>query len=120
MKNYLNKELMAKVGTIYEETPDDNPCGGQQTYLALKFIKEEVFIVEKYISSCDKESILIIGTYKWKLRCTKKIKIDYIQEEVKGTYTEDLSLELRDKQLIGRIKHLNGKIVEYTFLEKTK
>jgi len=120
MKNYLNKELIAKVGDIFEETPDDNPCAGSEIFLGFIFNKKEVKVYEKQISTCGKESVNRIGTYNWKLLCNKKIKIDFIPEQTKGTYAEHLFLELRDKQLVERITHLNGKVLEYIFNEKTK
>jgi len=118
MKNVLHKELTANVGTICEETPDDNPCAGSAIYLILVFDKKEVQVTEKEISSCDKETIHEIGTFDWKLKDHKEISIDFVPQKIQGTYAENLILELRDKQLLGRIKHLNGQIVEYVFKEK--
>ncbi len=119
MKNYVNKELTAKVGIIYEETPDDNPCAGSEIYLTFLFDKKQVQVSEKEVSTCGKESIHNIGTYTWELLCSKEIKVDFIAEQTKGTYAENIVLELRDKQLIGNITHLNGKVITYTFKEKT-
>jgi hypothetical protein len=120
MNSYLNKELIARVATICEETPDNNPCAGSEIFLALIFDKKEVQVYEKVISTCGKESVKKIGTYKWTLLPNKELKIDFISEQIKYTYAEYLFLELRDKQLVGRITHLSGKVIEYSFHEKTK
>ncbi|WP_378174081.1 hypothetical protein [Aquimarina sp. SS2-1] len=118
MKSLLHKELTAKVGAICEETPDDNPCAGSQIYLTFLFDKERVQVSEKEISTCDKESIHNIGSYTWKLLDSKEIKVDFDPMMIKGTYAEHIFLELRDKQLIGKITHENGEVVAYAF-EKT-
>jgi len=117
MKNHLHKELIAKVGAIYEETPDDNPCAGSEIYLILVFDEKQVQISEKEISTCDKESITKIGTYNWRLLPNQEITVDFVSEQTEGTYAEQLSLEFRDKQLIGNITHLNEKSIEYIFDE---
>ncbi len=114
----MHKEFIAKVGAVYEETPDDNPCAGSEIYLTLLFDKKQVYVAEKEISSCDKETIHQIGTFDWKLKNSQEIAIDFIPQKIQGTYAENLILELRDKQLVGRIKHVNGQIVEYIFKEK--
>jgi len=118
MKDYLNKELVAKVAVIYEETPDDNPCAGSEIFLGFIFNKKEVKVYEKEIVTCGKKIVNEIGVYKWELLPNKEIKIDFISEQTKDTYAEHLFLELKDKQLVGRIKHLNGKVIEYIFNEK--
>ncbi|WP_299242912.1 hypothetical protein [uncultured Aquimarina sp.] len=118
MKNHMDKEFIAKVGAVYEETPDDNPCAGSEIYLILLFDKKQVHVAEKEMSSCDKETIQEIGTFDWKLKDNKEIAIDFIPQKIQGTYAENLILELRDKQLVGRIKHLNGQVKEYIFKEK--
>jgi len=118
MKNYSCKELLAKVGDIYMETPDENPCAGSEIYLILKFNKQEVTLSEKEVSSCDEESITPIGTYPWNLLHNHKIEVDFIADQIKGTYAEQLKLELRDQQIIGSITHVNGKTKEYVFQEE--
>ena len=118
MKNHLYKELTAKVGAICEETPDDNPCAGSEIYMMLVFDEKQVSISEKEISSCDQESVHNIGIYNWKLLENQKISIDDIAEQTKGTYAENIVLELRDKQLVGNITHVNGRVIEYIFKEK--
>ena len=118
MNNHLYKVLITKIGDICMETPDDNPCSGSQIFLTLLFDKKQVQVSEKEISSCSKVSILKIGTYNWEFMSNKKIKVYFISEETKGTYAEQLFLELRNKQVIGHLTHLNGKTVEYVFKEE--
>lgn len=55
MKKHLNKELVAKVGAIYEETPDDNPCAGSEIFLGFIFNKKEVKMYEKLIVTWGKD-----------------------------------------------------------------
>ncbi len=118
MKKLLNKELIAKVDTVYEETPDDNPCAGSQIYLTLLFDKEQVQITEKEISTCGKVATHKIGIYYWKMLPDQKIEVDFIKSQTEDTYAKNLALELRDKQLIGSVTHVNGRIMEYIFKEK--
>ncbi|MFC5048386.1 hypothetical protein [Aquimarina hainanensis] len=118
MKNHLHKKLVTKVGTVCEETPDDNPCAGSEIYLSLFFDKKEVKVSEIEVATCGQESIYNIGTYTWKLLPNKEIRIDFIPEQTKGTYAEHLFLELRDKKLVARIIHLNGEEVEYVLEDK--
>ena len=118
MKNHLHKKLVTKVGTVCEETPDDNPCAGSEVYLSLFFDKRQVKVSEIEVATCGQESIYKIGQYDWQLLRNKEIRIDFIPEQTKGTYAEHLSLELRDKKLVARIIHLNGKEVEYVLEDK--
>lgn len=118
MKSYLNKELTANVGSIYEETPDDNPCAGSQIYLTFQFDKDKVSVSEKEITSCGKESINEIGKYNWKLGSNKEINIDFDLQKIKETYAENLFLEIGGKNIVGRITHLNNTTSEYVFKEK--
>lgn len=118
MNTYLHKELLANVGSICEETPDDNPCAGSEIYLSLLFDEKKVEIAEKEISTCGKESISLIGTFNWKLVKNQKIIIDFATEKTKGTYAEKLFLELKQQQLIGSVTHLNGRVIKYVFKEK--
>ena len=117
MKNHLHKKWIAKVGNIYEETPDDNPCAGSEIYLTLVFDEKQIHISEKEISSCNQESTHKIGIYNWKLLPNNVIEVDSILKETKGTYATQLQLELRDSKIVGIITHLNGKVVEYVFKE---
>ncbi len=119
MKNFFNKELITKVGAICEETSDDNPCAGSEVFLTLIFNKKEVQVNEKLIGTCGIESVNEIGAYKWELLPNKEIKIDFISEQIKNTF-EEMFLEFRGEQLLGRITHLNGKAIAYIFQEKTK
>ena len=58
--------------------------------------------------------------YRWELLENQKIRIDAPSEQIKGAYAEQLSLGLRDKQLIGNITHPNGRVIEYIFKEEKK
>jgi len=115
MKNYLNKELIANIGSICEETSDYNPCAGSMTYLTLLFNKKEVTITEKDISSCGKEFITEIGKYNWELLIDNKIKIHFNPEKIKYTQVENLLLELGSKNIIGKKTHWNNNTSEYIF-----
>lgn len=118
MNFFLHKELIAKVGSICEETPDDNPCAGSEVYLSLLFNKEKVEIAEKEISTCGKESLSLIGSFYWKLVRNGNIVIDIVSEKTKGTYADKMFLELKQQQLIGNVTHLNGRVIKYVFKEK--
>lgn len=117
MDNYLQKELTAKVGAICMETSNYDLCASSEIYLTFLFDKEQVQVYEKEISTCGKESIYNIGTYNWEFLQNQKISIDFIAEQTEGTYAKNIALELRAKQLIGRITHLNGRVLEYVFKE---
>jgi len=86
----------------------------------LEFKKEDVFIVEKYISSCDEESTLIIGNYKWTVLDNNKIKIAANPKKIENTYMEYLTIELNNEQLLGKRKKWNNSISEYTFKDVFK
>lgn len=117
MISHLNKELIAKVGTIYEETPDDNPCAGSEIYLTLLFNKKEVFLSEKEVSTCGKENVLEIGTFNWQLMPNNKINVDFDPEKTKYAYAKTLSLQLKNDTIFGYIIHLNDTTSEYIFEE---
>ncbi|WP_299895543.1 hypothetical protein [uncultured Aquimarina sp.] len=117
MKNHLHKKLIAKVGGIYEETPDDNPCAGSEIYLVLRFEETQIHIIQMEISSCNKESHHKIGTYNWKLASNGAIQVDFIAKEIENTYANQLQLKLKDENIIGNITHQNGKVVAYIFKE---
>ena len=119
MKNHLHKKLIAKVGGIYEETPDDNPCAGSEIYLILEFEETLIHISEMEISSCNKESNHKIGTYNWRLASNDAIQVDFITKEIENTYANQLQLKLKDENIIGNITHQNGKVVAYIFKEAT-
>ena len=114
---HLNKELIAKVGTIYEETPDDNPCAGSEIYLTLFFDTEKVSVSEKEVSTCGKESVFEIGNFDWQLMSSNEIKIDFDPQKIKYTYAQNLSLELENNTIIGTIIHLSNTTSKYIFEE---
>jgi len=105
------------MGTIYEETPDDNPCAGSQIYLTLFFEKETVSVSEKEVSTCGKENISEIGNFIWQLMPSNKIKIYFDLQKIKYTYAKNLSLELENNNIVGTIIHLNNTTSKYIFEE---
>ncbi len=113
-ENLLNKTFSAKVGSIYEETPDDNPCAGQQVFLVLQFSEKKVEVIEKNISSCNKETIVYKLEYSWKLK-GQEVVIFTKPEEVAYTYLEKLKLKLIAEKLLGTITYDNGKVIEHDF-----
>lgn len=117
MSIHLYKEFTANVGTIYEETPDDNPCAGSQIYLTLFFNKETVSVSEKEVSTCGKENISEIGNFIWQLMPSNKIKIYFDLQKIKYTYAKNLSLELENNNIVGTIIHLNNTTSKYIFEE---
>ena len=117
MSIHLYKEFTTNVGTIYEETPDDNPCAGSQIYLTLFFEKETVSVSEKEVSTCGKENISEIGNFNWQLMPSNKIKIYFDLQKIKYTYAKNLSLELENNNIVGTIIHLNNTTSKYIFEE---
>ena len=110
-----NKTFLANVGSIWEETPDENPCAGQQVYLVLEFKEAKVLVVEKYISSCEKEKIIVIGNYKWILLGNNRVKIVADLKEIEDTYFKKLILEFSNGQLLGTRINGNNSISEFIF-----
>jgi len=105
MKPFLHKELVVNVAAICEETLGDNECMRSELYIMLNFDAKQVHVSELEIDSCENETINEIGIYPWKLTQNKSIEI--------------LSLKLKDKEVIGKIKRLNGKVKEHVFEERT-
>lgn len=101
----INRTFIAHVGSLCEETPDDNPCAGQEIYLVLEFKNEEVLIVEKHISSCNYELIVHIGNYKWALTHKNQVIIDAPSNKIEDTYLKDLLLEFKNEKLLGKRKN---------------
>ncbi|NQX98227.1 MAG: hypothetical protein HRT73_10155 [Flavobacteriales bacterium] len=118
-KQYLlnNKTFLANVGLIWEETPDENPCAGQQVYLVLEFKEAKVLVLEKYISSCEKEEIIVIGNYKWILLGNNRVKIVADPKEIEDTYFKKLILEFSNGQLLGTRINGDNSISEFIFID---
>lgn len=118
MDIYMNKHLIAEVGTVYEETPDDNPCAGRIVYLSLVFSTDKVSVSEIETTSCNEEFILEMGSYDWTLLETKEIMIDFNDGNLGHTYADTIFLELQDSGIVGIITHLNATKTKHVFEEK--
>ncbi|TCI91878.1 hypothetical protein [Tenacibaculum sp. M341] len=112
--NLLGNTFSANVNSVCEETPDDNPCAGEQIYIVVTFSEEEVKLIEKGISSCDKETYSYSFKYKWEF-INNEIKIHSNPEEVKYTYLKKMRLILKEEELFGFITYDNGKVIEHKF-----
>ena len=115
LKTLTNGAFISKTGEIFEETPDDNPCAGQEVFLVLEFKKSKVNITEKFISSCGNESIGYKLEYKWELTNHNEIKIFYKPEEVKYKLIDNMKLIIIGDVIRGCKNNLSGKEVEYVF-----
>lgn len=117
MKEYLNKNLAVKVGSICEETPDDNPCAGLQVYLRFTFDEENVNVSEVEISSCDTEYPTELGKYTWELLDNREIAIAFDPERTKGTFAENIKLDLRKTGVFINVTYLSGSTSEFILEE---
>ena len=124
-KNYPeNSTLISKVGTLCVETTIPSPCAGAEIYLELSFKKDEVEISEKHISTCDKETTINLGKYKWVLLENNEVKIDYnpsienyINQEIEfSIFMKNLKFRINDGKLIGE-KDRNNRITTYVFMD---
>jgi len=113
----VNKTFEANVGSVCEETPDNNPCSGWQVYLVLEFKEKDVMVTEKSISSCGEASKMKLGNYTWALLNNTEVQIDAKAKEVNYTYLENLQLELRNGQLLGKRVDANKRMNNYVFTE---
>ncbi|MCL5247636.1 hypothetical protein M4I21_17595 [Cellulophaga sp. 20_2_10] len=113
----INKSFSTKVGYMCQETDTPNPCAGQQIYLELKFKKEKVVILEKYVSSCNKVNETEIGQFKWSLLKNNEVKIYSDSEKIKYTYLKNLKLELSNKVLVGEKIWEHTEPEKYVFIE---
>lgn len=110
------KTYTAYVGSVCEEVDFTDSCAGYETFLVLKFKKDEVVVIEKNISSCNRETIVLNHNYKWKL-INNEIQIAFNKNEIKSSYFDDLKIEIRNNKIIGSKKAIGGKIIKYQFLE---
>ncbi len=111
----VNKTFIAKIGSICEETPDNNPCVGEEIYLVLHFGKTFVDVVEQQISSCGEETTDLIGEFTWKWQKGSRSEIMFNPEEVMHTLRDSVALELSKGQLIGKKPNKNKNISTYHF-----
>ncbi len=102
----INKTFIAKIGSVCEETPDDNPCAGYEIFLELNFTKKNSAVLEKEISSCDKESIREKLNYKWELLPNTEVKIHWDLEDFSyPEFVSGLTLKLEKETLVGYKKY---------------
>lgn len=111
-----HKEFIALVGNSYEETPEPEPCAGQEIYLLLKFNTKKVSITQKAISSCGEENIEHEFYYKWKLLPNNELKFFSNPNDIKYTYLENLYLEVKGSNILGSIIYPNSQKSLFTFL----
>lgn len=111
----IHQTFISKIGSICEETPDDNPCAGLEIHLILKFTKDNLSIIEKEISSCDEENISSRLSYKWKLTQNSEIKIDTNPQEIEYHFLKDLVLKIEDEKVIGYKKQGIKKMNKFEF-----
>ncbi len=116
---FLNKPFMANVNSVCEETPDDNPCAGEEIYVVVKFLKDKVELAEKGVSSCGEETYVLNFTYSWNIK-EDEIVILTNPKEVKSTHLKKIKFSIQDKKLIGYITYPNGKVIAYHFKEEKK
>ncbi|MEZ4859022.1 MAG: hypothetical protein R2781_09450 [Flavobacteriaceae bacterium] len=114
----LNKELIAKVGTLCEETTNYNPCAGIEMYVTLFFDEQKVTLSEKEVTTCGKETVIFSGTYSWKIASNQEITIDFESKQIGGTYLKEMVFAKEDSVIIGRIRQFNGQVMKHIFKEK--
>ncbi|WP_299711389.1 hypothetical protein [uncultured Tenacibaculum sp.] len=118
-ETFFNKPFMANVNSVCEETPDDNPCAGEEIYVVVKFLKDKVELAEKGVSSCGEETYVLNFTYSWNIK-EDEIVILTNPKEVKSTHLKKIKFSIQDKKLIGYINYPNGKVIAYHFKEEKK
>ncbi|WP_299675707.1 hypothetical protein [uncultured Tenacibaculum sp.] len=113
----IGKQFIANVNSVCEETPDDNPCAGEEIYVVVKFLKDMVELAEKGISSCDKETYIRKFKYNYEIK-ENDILITLKPEEVEYTHLKEIKFTIENKKLFGAITYPNGKIIVYEFKEE--
>lgn len=78
----INQTFISMIGSVCEETPDDNPCAGLEIFLILNFNEDNVSVIEKEVSSCGIDNIISTLDYKWKLTENYEIKIHNDPKEI--------------------------------------
>lgn len=113
----IGKQFIANVNSVCEETPDDNPCAGEEIYVVVKFLKDKVELTEKGVSSCDKETYIRKFKYNYGIK-ENDILIALKPEEVEYTHLKEIKFVIENKKLFGSITYPNGKIIVYEFKEE--
>ena len=111
----IDNTFSAKLGDICEETPEPDPCAGQELYLVLEFGKEQVRAFERYTSSCEEITIVEIGNYKWSVLEEGELQIHYTIEAVEYTLLKDVELRIEDQILRGIKTQRNANTSHYIF-----
>lgn len=111
------KAFTAYVGTGCEEVEIADSCAGYTTYLVLKFKEKTVSLIEKNISTCKKETIMLNLNYTWELTSDDEIKIHSKPEDIKYSYFESLKIEFKEGKIIGKKKMEDNKLIKYQFIE---
>ena len=103
----INQTFISMIGSVCEETPDDNPCVGLEIFLVLNFKEDNVSIIEKEVSSCGIENITSMLDYKWKLIQNHEIKIDNDPKEIEYDFLKNLVIKVEQGKVTGYIKRGN-------------
>ena len=111
----INKNFIAKIGSICEETTDGYDCAGIEIYLILNFTKEDLSITEKQISSCGTENITFKLDYKWELTPQSEIKIGVDSTEITSNFFKNIVLKFENKTVIG---YINNTEIEFEKIVK--
>ncbi len=112
-----NKTFSAYVGTGCEEVEIADSCAGFTTYLVLQFKEKTVSLIEKNISTCKKETIMLNFNYKWELTKDNILKIYSKPEDLRYSSFEGLTIEIKEGKIIGRKKTTqNDKLIKYQFI----
>lgn len=115
-KELIKKSFITNIGTVCEEVMPPT-CAGYEKYLVLDFRKEDVLVIEKDISTCDKEEIQFQRKFRWKL-IGDVLKINEI--EATNSFLKEMTLKLTPEGLIGTKKIYSNKISIYKFEEIKK
>lgn len=97
----VNKTFVSEIGSICEETPDDNPCAGLTEYATLEFKRNSVKIIEKQVSSCDSTYINTKLECNWRVNSKNEVKLNVKPKEIKYKFIEGLRLKIKNDTLFG-------------------
>ncbi|PKV51390.1 hypothetical protein ATE84_3475 [Aquimarina sp. MAR_2010_214] len=111
----INQTFISMIGSVCEETPDDNPCAGLEIFLILNFSKNNVSILEKEVSSCGVENINYTLDYKWELIQNHEIKIYNNPKEIAYDFLKNLVIKVENKKVIGYTKRGDKKTDKFEF-----
>lgn len=115
-KNIVGKEFTAKIGSLYEETPEPVKCSGSTDYLVFKFKNKKVDVIEKRLK-CNQEQILYKNSFIWRT-VKNKIDIQIPPNNTQSLFIKNLDLIIKNNQLIGYKEDWQKKKIEYLFTQK--